>query len=296
VITNSERHVRNCIMTVVSNKFTASIRPTEWEGLVASIIAKIPLNTDLSLTTYQYSRIIAFATGAIARLDKSARPILHALISAPSRAGRDGSEMARRIGELVRAREQLSTSQHVIIKPLYIQWVYAHTVLPLLPVALPSNSSYQSNATTIIIISVLRQTDVSMYTGETESLLRILVAALSILDDWMVVDMVVAVLSKMADARSNGLEAHLEAMIKGMTKAFNMARPATTGTTDVKQLAACRFRIVEFFSRLPLALEQRYLRFYAASVNRLLAIACGDRVRQTREAAQAARHRWGRIQ
>ncbi len=155
------RLVRNAIATSVANKYSAAASaglskaryPSNqaiWQTTVATI--KVRLQDTSSLTPARFTRLVAVAAGAFARMDKDARALAGLLVFAPSSrvaaattsatdsAPRVSSlqaaqQMARTLGGLLASDRALTTDDHAVVKSIYKQWVYSQTIKVLLPLA-----------------------------------------------------------------------------------------------------------------------------------------------------------------
>ncbi|TPX08783.1 uncharacterized protein E0L32_009723 [Thyridium curvatum] len=293
-----QRFVRDCIAVTVANKYLVGAGAKEEDELkwkMAIDFVKDQLSEDkiTNLTPAQYSRLLAFAAGAVARMDREIRAVVPLLSKAPARNAAYSEEMARSVEVLVSPKDYLNTDNHAIIKPLHKQWLYASFAKPMIPLAFPfKQDGAQSTAYTISIISLLKHIPFAVYEDDVDSLARILIAALSALaGNWRDVEGALLVLIDVLDNKADALREHLKAVIDAVRKIF--AEASAPGTPLAA--AACRRQALVLLSGLPPRYEVRHLLAYAPMMQRMLAMACGDRVREVRAAAQVAREAWQKI-
>jgi len=293
---------RNSIASLVANKYTQGEPGTPsrkgWDDAIAFVNARLSGANSGMLTPAQFSRVVAFLAGALARLDPGAKAATDFLVSIPRfRSGRE--EMARSMGQMLLANENLDPESLAIVKPLYKQWVYTRIVRPLIAAAQPAGGeSPDSKVSVIALLALLRHTPFAMYEEDAEPLTRVLVTAVTRLADWEDIAIVYELLTTMVEHNGQALKGHLDTVVDGATKAFRLATTAggrKSGDASRAAAAACRRQIVRLLSRLPTCYEQRYLLHLSPSATRMLSTACGDSVRQIREAAQLARENWATV-
>ncbi|EFW99491.1 DNA repair transcription protein [Grosmannia clavigera kw1407] len=316
--------VRNGIATILSNKYSASAnsRPgnlAEWQKLIEAVKTKlVPINSagSPSLTPNQFGRLVAIATGAFPRLDKDAKELATLLAFTPEQyaSSRTGEQMARSLGSLSSANaDLLSAENHSVVKSIYKQWVYSQTVKKLLPLAFPKQQSSESaspvgrdvpsesasSVNAIAIISLVRHMPFSVYEDDVEeSLVRILVAAVTTLPSWTDVSMALRVLYVILENRPKTLQGHLKTLVDASINVFGAA-PKPAGKVPQPRRGnpppGCRKQALRLVAHLPTQVEEGLLLPYGPQLLRALSTACGDRVREIREEAQLARENWTKV-
>lgn len=328
------RQVRNTIATVVANKYSAaaSIGPSKaqypdnaasWQQTVEAVKAKLETAGASTLTPNRFSRLVAIAAGAFARLDRDAKVLASLLVFAPAThaaqpavtpaasqyAEKAGQQMARILGGLLVSDRTLSTDDHAVVKSIYKQWVYGQTVKALLPLAFPrktvGDSSESTDASaaaarrastvyTIAILALVRGMPFSVYEDDVSnkdasgvSLVRVLVAATTTLvPQWGDVAVALRVLSAILAAnRGDAVRSHLKTVIDASIHVFG----------SPTALPASRKEAISLISQLPTHYEEGLLLPYEPRLARALATACGDRVREIRDVAQLARENWVKV-
>ncbi len=206
-------YVRNCIATIVSNKWVAELGNSGWDDAVASMLAGLSEKQLPGLSPAMYARYVAFATGGIARLDKKIKAVAAPLGRAPASCpGGGGAQMARLLGTVVSPKEYLAPENHVVIRPIYKQWVYAHVARPLIPLAFPiSQDVPQATLHAASLVALLKDTPFAVYEDDVESLARILIAGMTTLPDWSDVAVAFRILSEIIADQSSALQGPSEA-------------------------------------------------------------------------------------
>lgn len=227
----------------------------------------------------------------------------------PADCSSGGEQMARALGMIVSPKEHLSPENHAVIKTIYKQWVYARLVKTLIPSAFPvSQDAPRNTIYTISILSILRHTPFAVYEDDLDQLVRILIAAVVALPDWADIEVSLRILIEVVDAKAPVLADHLKALVDGAVKTLTTAssrKPKDAGADVASKPAArpsdrgspkgCRKQALVLLSRLPTKYDERHLLPYCPSLTRILAAACGDRVREIREVAQVARENWSNV-
>ena len=154
---------------------------------------------------------------------------------------------------------------------------------------------------TVALLAILRHTPLTMYEEDADRLTRVLVTAVDRLQDWEDRAVAFELLTGLVEKQSEAPKEHIGTIVQGATKAFTAAtlagkHLAVSGAKTTNHAAATRRQIVRLLAMLPTRYEHRYLLPLSASVKRLLSTACGDGIRQVREAAQLARENWASVQ
>ena len=300
-LTDRSLLARDSIASLVANKYAPGEPGTpgrkRWEDAIGFVKTRLLEEDTQNLKPAQFSRIVAFMAGALARLDPAAKIVAELLVLALSRSRNGREEMARCIGHLLLDNGNLDPENLAIVKPLYRQWVYAHITQPLTTVAQRVGSDdHDAKICAIALLPLLRHTSFTIYEQDAEVLTRILITAISRLEDWREKAMAFQLLTIMVESKAEAPKGHISTVVDSARKVFSLATTAGNQQEgNARHAAACRHQIVRLLSRLPASYEQQYLLHLSPSVTRMLSTACGDSMRQVREAAQSARENWATV-
>lgn len=308
----------------MSNKYSSSAGScqgnlAEWQKTIEAVKGRLASSGSGSsplLTPDQFGRLIAIAAGAFSRLDKDAKELATLLAFTPAKhaSSHSGEQMARSLGLLASTNiDCLALDNHATVKSIYRQWVYGQTVKKLLPLAFPKRQSSESalqvgldapsesesSVNTIAIISLVRHMPFSVYEDDVEDpLVRILIAAMTTLPSWADVSMTLRVLYVILENRPKTLQGHLKTLVDAsidvfgaVAKCVGKASPPRRGVPP----PGCRKQALRLVAYLPTQFEEGLLLTYGPQLSRALSAACGDRVREIREAAQLARESWTKV-
>lgn len=306
--------IKAAVGAIYSNKYPAGPAASEeyqtlkrglefWTNYIKNAVR----SSDIDSGSFHSFTNVAMHTvaGAVARQEKFVLdliPILHEAAASPSP---NGEIVARSMGILVQPNsEVLNKESHANIKRFYKQWAYNFLVRPLYDLARPG-SDKDPKATarySIMILSVIKNCPFTVYQDDLESLLRLLVTALSnkkddsVLSEEAAQAQVIAALEILVDILANepsALKGFLKEIISGTTKVYQES--ATSNKTLHKTLTTCRKLSLQVLGALPKTFEERYLLSFSRPTQRMLASACGDPVRKVREAARSARANWAKV-
>ncbi|KAK4199585.1 Dos2-interacting transcription regulator of RNA-Pol-II-domain-containing protein [Triangularia verruculosa] len=306
--------IKAAVGAIYSNKYQAGPAASEeyqtlkrvlefWTSWVKDSVS----SSDVDSETFRQFTNVAMHTiaGAVARQEKlvlDLLPVLHEAAASPSP---NGEIVARSMGILVQPNsEVLNKESHAVTKRFYKQWAYNFLVRPLYELARPGNGKDPKTTArySITILSVVKNCPFTVYQDDVESLLRLLVIALSskkddtILSDEAAQAQVIAALEILVDILAHepeALKGFLKEIISGTTKVYQESAPSNS--TLHKPLTMCRKLSLQVLGALPKTFEERYLLSFSPPTQRMLALACGDPVRKVREAARAARGNWARV-
>jgi len=258
--------------------------------------------TSSSLESAIFESINAVAmntlAGATARQDKSMMALVPVLTEAIA-SEPHGDIVARSMGILVRDSDLLSAENHAVVKRFYKQWAYSQIVKPLYPLALPTKDGPSTAAKyRTAVLSVVSSCAFSVYEADVEPLMRLLITALgdrATLSGQQLasaLEVLVEILSNEPDA----LKSHLKAIIEGAMGVYEGGLPGT-GTTSRRDpsLTSSRKLVLQVLGAVPKKFEERHLLPYSPKLQRMLALACGDPVREVRQVARLARASWAKV-
>lgn len=245
--------------------------------------------------------------GACARQDKnvlSLVPILHEAIASP---GPNGAIVARTIGGLVKTNELLTAENHAVVKRFYKQWAYTHFAKPLYDLALPTgdeDTAFAAGRYTTAILSLVSNCPFGVYQEDLPALVRLLITALNNNNNSsgqgdITQPQVATSLEVLVEILANEPEAlkeHLKAIITAGMKTYEEATTKSTGNKVLaRNLAAARKLTLQLLGAIPKKFEERHLLPYALPMQRMLAMASGDKSREARKVALMARENWAKI-
>ncbi|KAK3949361.1 Dos2-interacting transcription regulator of RNA-Pol-II-domain-containing protein [Pseudoneurospora amorphoporcata] len=243
--------------------------------------------------------------GACARQDKnvlSLVPILHEAIASP---GPNGAIVARTIGGLVKTNELLTSENHAVVKRFYKQWTYTHFAKPLYDLALPTgdeDTAFAAGRYTTAILSLVSNCPFEVYQEDLPALVRLLITALnnnsSASSGGDITQPQVAtsleVLVEILSHEPEALKEHLKAIITAGMKTYEEAAK-NTNKVLARNLAAARKLTLQLLRAIPKKFEERHLLPYALPMQRMLAMASGDKSREARKVALLARENWAKV-
>lgn len=272
---------------------------------------KTAINTDdTDPAIFEVYNTVAMHTiaGACGRQDKnvlSLVPILHEAIASP---GPNGAIVARTIGGLVKTNELLTSENHAVVKRFYKQWAYTHFAKPLYDLALPTgdeDTAFAAGRYTIAILSLVSNCPFEVYQEDLPALVRLLITALnnnscaSASNGGDITQPQVAtsleVLVEILSHEPEALMGHLKAIITAGMKTYEEAAAQNTNKVLARNLAAARKLTLQLLGAIPKKFEERHLLPYALPMQRMLAMASGDKSREARKVALLARENWAKI-
>ncbi|KAK0718914.1 Dos2-interacting transcription regulator of RNA-Pol-II-domain-containing protein [Apiosordaria backusii] len=306
--------IKAAVGAIYSNKYQAGPATSDeyqtlkrvlefWTNWVKDSVASSDIDSD-SFRSFTNVAMHTIA-GAVARQEKLVLDLIPILHEAAVSANPNGEIVARSMGTLVQPNSEVLTKEsHANIKRFYKQWAYNFLVRPLYALARPgSGKNPQTTARySVMILSVVKNCPFTVYQDDLESLLRLLVTALSnkkdnsILSEDAAQAQAIAALEILVEILANepdALKSFLREIISGTTKVYQESAPSNK--TSHKTLATCRKLSLQVLGALPKTFEERYLLSFSPPTQRMLALACGDPVRKVREAARSARANWAKV-
>ncbi|CAI4213713.1 unnamed protein product [Parascedosporium putredinis] len=245
-----------------------------------------------------------------------------------------GQFVAREFDALFRPHPSLAKEFHAVVKPLWSQKAYYQLVKPLLPRAWPrknpgaaaavgSGSPSSSSSSELIcanysiaVLSAVRHLDFSVYQDDAAPLIRLILCALRSLPDGSadVETALRALETVVRESSPTTLEPFLKSLLDACTAVVAGSGPraadlpwmpegyssssfsSSTSSEALATAARCRNLAVRLLGYLPGRFDNRRLLASAPRMERLLSVACGDRVREVRKTALAARLAWAKIE
>ena len=237
---------------------------------------------------------LSILAGALARQDKEALgliPLVHEAIGAVA-----DQALARSTQILVQDKVFLTRESHAIIKPLYKQWAYVHLVKPLYRMALPISATLpRAENYTVTILSILKHCPYAVYADDTAPLVRLLLTSLLNVPSLHDKQASLQILQRVLRNEPGAVRDHLKTIIDASIKVYELTLIPSTSTAPDTNLAACRKLVLQLLGELPERFDERHLLHYSPRMQRMLARASGDPVREVRKAALVTRNVWARV-
>jgi DNA repair/transcription protein MET18/MMS19 len=243
------------------------------------------------------SAAMSVLAGAIARQDRdvlSLAPLLYNIIESDSSTSQT---MARSMEILVQDKPFLTGETHAVIRPMYRQWAYANIVQPMYKQALPVNKAVpQAENYSIAILAILQHCPFSVYEADVEPLVRLLITCLLKMQTVGDIQAALQVLLEVLRNEPLTVRDHLKVVVTGVTRVhrLSLTKPDLASASPSSS-ASCRKLVLGLLAELPDRFEERFLLPFAPQLNRTLATASGDPVREVRRAALLAREKWAKV-
>ncbi|KAL1839835.1 hypothetical protein VTJ49DRAFT_1066 [Mycothermus thermophilus] len=266
-------------------------------------------------------------TGAALRRDDRILPLFSTLREAIASGPHPlASAVAASVGLLVSVEGIPTRPNHVVRRPLYRQWAYAHLAKPLLQEAQPSAGSEDTAATArcrAAVLSMVSCCAFEFYQDDLPPLVRLIVVALGGAagradseaaareeeDTWKQALAALRILQTIIHHEPDALKGYLREVIRGATGVYQACLvPASSSSTSSSSSSPsgglpdgearwptrpkCRIHALRVLKVITEKFEDRHLKAYAPQTTRMLAVACGDPVRKVRLEAMAARDGW----
>ncbi|KAL8416818.1 hypothetical protein RB596_007097 [Gaeumannomyces avenae] len=301
--------VRDCILTVIANKWipgssvSAPARQA-WKAVISSLeSAAQEANTGMRLE--RYSRILAVLAGAIARRDQDIDQLATLVSALPASFGH-GEYMARCLEDLVSCKDRLEPENHVVIKPLYKQWLYVRFASSKLQSSFPiTQEKPDGEVQAIAVIRILKHMDFCVYEEDIETVIRVAIAGVSSLHNYGDIEAALDVLREVLKHSPGTMKGQIKAVVSGAIEALKCGLKQSPGLVAGLEIPArfrregsparCRDAILLLLKDLAQSFDEGLLGQYSASMSRVLGDACGDPVREVRQSALAARRSWASI-
>lgn len=211
-----------------------------------------------------------------------------------------GHVLARGFDVFFRPHECLTKEFHAIIKPLWSQKAYIQLVKPMLPLAWPKKSGNQASELvlanySIAILSSIRHLEYTIYQDDAADLVRLILCVLRNLPVGVDVETALRVLETITKESTNVLEPFLNSTIDSCTSIITSPGPQPGDRRMVRVSARCRNLAILLLGYLPGRYEDRHLLGSVPRMERLLSVACGDRVREVRKTALATKLVWANV-
>jgi DNA repair/transcription protein MET18/MMS19 len=296
--------VARSILTILSNKYKIETL----EHLMKIIDTRADTLTEQlqsepghAAAAHHLDALAAIAAGMLRRnAGKQAQSLLRVLkASLQSTTSPPSAGAARRLEALVVPQDILSKENFAVVRPLWTQKTYFDVVKPLLATALkPNENSTQdvrANVSAAVLLMV-RHMDFTVYENDAEDILRVAIsvaqrgistatsggssadvrASLHVLKDILVAD------------KDKG-RLHLKSIVSICVDIFSRT------ASGVRPDPHCVKLSLEITGGLPNMFEAQHLLMYRPRVERELALACGNPVREARRTARLAREAWERL-
>ena len=303
----SQQRTLDSITSILANKYTR--QDESWPPLVELACGNMKtaladLSGSESTTQFRTLQIgLSFAAGALPNYDKHLQKLVHMLIEVPSHPTL-GLYAAREFGTLVVRKAELTPENHAVSKRLWKQWTYTQLVKPMLEKAFPFDRTLpEGHNYAVAVMSILKHLPFEIYEDDGDSVVRIAIPALTSLGVGPDVEASLKILLQVLENKPEVLKQRINAIVKSALELYEKAKDgakeeqggSVAGLVTRVNPPAYRKLALELIARLPLKFEERHLLSYVAKLQRLLSLACGDSVREVRQAALKARVNWATV-
>ncbi|KAI2624749.1 Dos2-interacting transcription regulator of RNA-Pol-II-domain-containing protein [Xylaria nigripes] len=232
-----------------------------------------------------------------------------------------GRQLAQNLGLIVMPRDCLSVANHAIRKKLSLGWLYHEAVLPYLDRCFlgPVVEEREATNRAVGVFSILKYLDCSHYPSDIPKIVRIGIRSLSTFKVGIETESLLIFFLHILEKQPDKLREHLATLIQGLTAIYEMARNVADAAEfrhmikpdSGKQMTeeystknsgidakdrdpvATRMYTLEFFHKLTQGMYEVHLLLpHRGGLQRSLAAACGDSVREIRRVALKARSAW----
>ena len=246
---------------------------------------------------------IAFAAGALPNYDKN----LVALITVLGQVPGDpvlGLHAARALGTLAQFDRRNCRQDHAVRKRLWKQWLHTQLVRPMIASAYPTHHNVSNGHNyAVAAMSILQHLPFQIYEDDADNMVRIAIPQLTRPPANTDVQAALKILHEILEHKPEILEQRINAVINASIELLSAAENwnkadvprELTELSYVVNPSAYRKLALSLVSRLPLKFEERHLLPHARKLQRDLALASGDAVREVRQAALKARVSWAKI-
>jgi len=305
--------VRASIGLILANKYRGGAFTFDTESQTIKTIISywedqlklVGISTDVKPDDYQGICMVGMKTisGAAARLDKAVLDMAPLLKDVLGSENPNGDILARSMGILVQDTDLLTTENHAVVRRFYKQWIYTHLAKPLYPLALPTAGDRSSTESRYrsAILSIVSNCVYGVYEADLEPLIRLLVITLgdrSSLAAKAGRQQLVSALEVLVEILANEpdtLKSHLKAIIGGVMAVYEGCLPDRQEAKKDASLTAARKLVLQTLGAIPKKFEERHLLPYSLRLQRMLALTCGDPVREVRQVARLARVNWAKV-
>lgn len=255
------------------------------------------------------SSIFAIAAGLLRRFTlkpSQGEGLLTFLSECPSSPAH-GRHYASLIETIVAPQKVLSKENFAIVSPLWLQKVFIKIAKPMIPKALGKNAEVEDRLLrtnfAMAALSLVKNMPFATYEDDAEDILRIAISYAQTVGVSSNVVPALDVLSNVLIEAPEKGEPHLNSIITICSNVIANRQqqrpewlPEGYVTTSVAEEATGRAKreklALEIMGGLPRMFENRHLVPLAPRVERELALACGNGVRDLRRAARMARAAW----
>ncbi|KAI0136377.1 Dos2-interacting transcription regulator of RNA-Pol-II-domain-containing protein [Xylariales sp. AK1849] len=320
-VSESNRASLDTILTTLSNKFIRSDDlVVDWQRSFTHLADGFALvmrragggGPDVRASLAIIRSIMHFLSGNITNYSSgdNANWLLHIVCDSLPSEITMGRQLAQCFEILVSEKECLKKENHALVKRLNRQWIYQKTVVPYLDrcfpaaagVAGPGIDDRVATNQSVAVIAIVKHLDYDIWHSDAAQIIRVIIRSLQKFGVSKDINNVLAVLLKVLDQDPELLKQHLTPLITHILSIYEMARNVMDTLQHItdpskdklskRDAAMCRKSCLEFLKRLPGIYETQYLVPHRQIVLRGLSVACGDPVREVREAAIVARQAW----
>jgi DNA repair/transcription protein MET18/MMS19 len=302
-----QREIRASVALILANKYKGGASTADPESKTMKQVLstwsdelKASAASDVDLGAFESLNTIAMHifAGAVARQDKNVLDLVPVLKEAIA-SDHVGKVVSRSLGVLVKDSELLSAENHAVVRRFYKQWAYSQIAKPLYPLALPSeNGPAAASRYRAAILSIVSNCAFNIYEADVEPLIRLLITTLTDRDNISgqqlaaALEVLVEILANEPDA----LKSHLKAIIGGTVGVYeeSLSKAQSNIKKDPSETSA-RKLVLQALAAIPKKFEERHLLSHSLRLQRVLALACGDPVREVRQAARLARSSWAKV-
>lgn len=290
------RAVFRSILTILSNKHKIeTVEPliTQLNQQAETVLHQAQNAVDennSSIYTKSLS-LFAIAAGVLRRFcGKQIQPLLKLLSEVP-RAGATGKQLSQHLELVVAPQAILAKENFAVVKPLWMQKIYFQLVKPLLEAALappaadaPANSKASIN---VGVLSLIKHMNFPIYEEDSEKVMRIAIStaqsdAAGVADTRAALEVLKNIVVESPDKG----ESHARSIIDICVGEISPKRASRERDAETGKIA------MEIMVGLPRLFDSRHLLPHQPQVERELALACGNPVRELRKLARVARAAW----
>ncbi|VUC34904.1 unnamed protein product [Clonostachys rosea] len=289
------RAVSRSILTIFSNKHKIeTVEPliTQLNQQAQTVLQQAQNSVDAeSSSIYSQSiSLFAIAAGVLRRFcGKQIQPLLKLLSEVPT-AGTIGKQLSQHLELVVAPQAILSKENFAVVKPLWMQKIYFQLVKPLLEAALappaadaPANSKASIN---VGVLSLIKHMNFPIYEEDSEKVMRIAIStaqsdAAGVADTRAALEVLKNIVVESPDKGESHARSIIDICVGEISLKTSRERDAETGKIAM-----------EIMVGLPRLFDSRHLLPHRPQVERELALACGNPVRELRRLARVARAAW----
>lgn len=290
------RAVFRSILTILSNKHKIeTVEPliTQLNQQAQTVLqqAQNAVNENNSSIYTKTLSLFAIAAGVLRRFcGKQIQPLLKLLSEVPT-AGATGKQLSQHLELVVAPQAILAKENFAVVKPLWMQKIYFQLVKPLLEAALappaadaPPNSKASIN---VGVLSLIKHMNFPIYEEDSEKVMRIAIStaqsdAAGVADTRAALEVLKNIVVESPDKG----ESHARSIIDICVGEISLKKTSHERDAETGKIA------MEIMVGLPRLFDSRHLLPHQPQVERELALACGNPVRELRKLARVARAAW----